>query len=347
MEKLDQLLQQEVFEPLNNAIRELSKIQKKEIQPIVTSYDFLNKLNFGGLQKNTIISFLARPSGGKSHLAQVLRKDIMESNTNSCLLYFNWEMSWFNLLILEIKKAINKPLNYILNNKPTEEELEEYKKVTQGLRNKRFTSVDMALTPEEFKYVCEKYIEINSDKDHIVIVIDHIGITKGVNKMEAIYSMMEISNFLKLKYANKLTFVVLGQLNREIEKLWRTRDTNPINLRVTSEYIFSADAIMQGSDLVIGMVIPQRAGLDKYCTINIEKNPHLEEHVIDEDKDSPKEYKRLKGDNRIYYDVIKKRMDDGEPRLYCQILDPEQEEFNIAVANHEKDLTTMDEELIF
>lgn len=336
--KLDDLLNND-NRGINEAVIELNKLQKKEISPIRTSFDFLNKLTFGGLQKNLIISILGRPSHGKTFFAQALRKDILSENDNVCLLYFNWEMSWFNLLILEIKKKIKKPLDYILNNPPDNTELEEYKKIAREFRDPRFTSVDDSLTPSEFEYVCEKYIENNFDKEHIVIMIDHIGITKGSNKMEAIYGMMEICNKLKLKYSNKLTFIILGQLNREIERLWRTRDLNPINLRVSSEYIFSADAIMQGSDLVIGLVIPQRAGLEKYCSVNRKRYEHLEKHIVDEDKGSPKDYVRLKGMNRIYYDVIKKRLDDGAPSLYCSIIDSEQEEINNVFQNYEKDST--------
>ena len=324
---------------INDAVRELFRLQKGETFPLTTSYDFLNNLTFGGLQKNWIISIAARPSHGKTFFAQTLRKDILQANEKACMLYFNWEMSWFNLLVLEIRKALKKPIDYILKNTPTDSELEEMKVIANEYRNERFTSVDTSLTPDEFEYVCRQYILANNHMDHIVIMVDHIGITKGSNKHEAIYNMMEVCNKLKLDFPNKLTFIILSQLNREIEKLWRTRDTNPINLRVSSEYIFAADSIMQYSDLVIGIVIPQRAGLDKYCQINIEKNEHLISHVVDEDKESMKTYKRLKGDNRVYYDIIKKRLDDGSPSLYCEIINKEEEEVNLNFAQYEKDLT--------
>lgn len=344
MKDLDNLLEHST-KGINDAVMALDRLQKKISKPIITSYDFLNDLCFGGLQKDMVITFAARPSGGKTYLAQVLRKDILK-NDNTCLLYYNWEMSWFNLLILEIKKSLKIPLNEILNRPPTPEELEQYKKIASEYRDDRFTSVERALTPVEFEYVTRKYIETNIDKEHIVVMIDHIGITKGSNKMESIYAVVEVCNKLKLEFPNKITFIILSQLNREIEKLWRTRDTNPINLRVTSEYIFAADAVVQGSDLVIGMVIPSRAGLDKYCAINREHNLHLAEHIVDEDKEGIKDYVRLKGLNRIYYDIVKKRLDDDSPRLYCQILDPEQEVFNQAVNKYERDYTD-DNEIIF
>lgn len=343
MKHLDELLNKS-NKGIDDAVKELHKLQHGFVKPIKTSLEFLNELTFGGLQKNMIIALSGRPSHSKTFTAHRLRRDIM-TNSQASLLYFNWEMSWFNLLILEVKKILKKPLQYILNNPPTEEEIVQMKKVADEFRDSRFTSVDKALTPDEFYYVTEQWILQNIEKDHLVIMIDHIGITKGSNKTDAIYQVVEYCNELKLKYPNKLTFVILSQLNREIEKLWRTRDTNPVNLRVTSEYLFAADSIFQGCDLVIAMVIPQRAGLDKYCAINIEKNEHLREHVC-EDESSDKEYVRLKGLNRVYYDVIKKRLDDNSPSLYCEIMDPEAEEIQKAFEHYEKD-HTMDEDVVF
>ena len=158
------------------------------------------------------------------------------------------------------------------------------------------------------------------------MIIDHIGIIQGSNKTESIHETMEYVNRLKLEFPNKFTFIVLGQLNREIETRWRNRETNPFTLFPDSSSIFASDAMVHYSDVVMAQVIPQVAGMEKYGVINRERNPHLESHIVDEDLVSPKEYVRLRGDNRIYYHYLKLRLDDGNPRIYGDILNTEIEE---------------------
>ena len=177
---LNSLLEHNTY-GIDNAVRSLTQMQKGLSQPIRTSYEFLNDLTFGGLQKDTVVTIAARASQGKTHMAQVLRRDILQKE-DTCLLYYNWEMSWFNLLILEIKKTLDILLSEVLSRPPTSIELEHYKKVADEYRNERFTSVERTLTPDEFEYVTRRYVEKNLDKEHIVIMIDHIGITKGSNK---------------------------------------------------------------------------------------------------------------------------------------------------------------------
>lgn len=343
-QKLDKLLEQN-NQSIDDAVKTIYDLQTGKITPIAVSYGFLNELCLGkGILSNLIISILARPGQGKTFVAQILRNDLLaDKDKNIGILYFNWEMPWFSLLLIELKKKLKKSFKDILGNKPTPEELKEMKSVADTLRDSRFTSVDISLSPDEFDYVCRKYIDENIDKDQLYIFIDHIGIGRGKNKLEVMFEIMEKANRIKLDYPNKLTFFPLSQLNRQIETLWRTRDVNPINLRVTSEYIYGADAIMQYSDIVIASVIPQKAGLDKYCTVNRERYQHLEEHIVEEDRASPKDYVRLKGNNRVYYDVLKKRLDDDTPTLYCEILNEEQEEFNTAVSQYEKDHTQSEE----
>jgi hypothetical protein len=347
-EKLDRLLKQD-NSGVKEAFETLYDLQTGQTKPIEVSYDFINELCLGkGLMSNLIISILARPGQGKTYIAQTLRKDLLkDKDANIGIAYFNWEMPWFSIVLIELKKKLKRSFKEILGQAPSEEDKKVMREVANELRDKRFTSIDVALSPEEFDYVCRKYIQENIDKDQLFIFIDHLGIGKGKNKMEVMFEILEKCNAMKLDYPNKLTFIPLAQLNRELERLWRTKDLNPINLRVTSEYIYGADAIMQYSDIVIASVIPQKAGLEKYCTVNRERYKHLEEHIVDEDKDSAKAYVRLKGLNRVYYDVLKKRLDDDTPTLYCEVLDPEQEEFIDAVKQYEKEYDYDEDEIAF
>ena len=291
--KLDKLLKK-TNKGINDAIKTLDRFQKKDITLVKTSFPFLDDVCLGGLMPNLILAILGRPSHGKTYIASQLKEDILADKKRDIgLLYFNWEMPTFALLLTQIRKRLMIPLREILNLNPNKEQLAVMKEVADGFRDERLVTVEKSLSPTEFDYVCRKYIEENIEKEQLFIVVDHVGITKGSNKLEAIFEILEVMNNLKLDYPNKLTFIVLGQLNRDIERLWRTRDINPINLRVTSEYIYGSDALQQYADVIVASVIPEKAGLEKYCTVNRKRYEHLEEHIVDEDKASPKDYVRL------------------------------------------------------
>ena len=238
-----------------------------------------------------------------TYIASQLKEDILADKKRDIgLLYFNWEMPTFALLLTQIRKKLMIPLRDILNLNPNKDQLNAMKQVADQFRDERLTTIEKSLTPTEFDYVCRKYIDENIS-------------------------------------------IVLGQLNREIERLWRTRDINPINLRVTSEYIYGSDALQQYADVIVASVIPEKAGLEKYCTVNRKRYKHLEEHIVDEDKASPKDYVRLKGTNRVYFDFLKVRLDDGTPKLYCQYLNEEEKEDISVMSEMEKDST--EDKLIF
>lgn len=87
--------------------------------------------------------------------------------------------------------------------------------------------------------------------------------------------------------------------------------------------------------------------MEKYTSVNKERYGHLEEHF--EDNPNPtSDYVRLKGLNRIYYDYIKKRLpEDGEPNLYCELLNKEKEEFIKATSEKEKDYKEEEDDIEF
>ena len=77
---LDKLLIQN-NEGINNAVKTVSNFQKGKINPIQTSYWFLNMICLGGLLPDLIISILGRPGHGKSFIAHILRNDTLYFST--------------------------------------------------------------------------------------------------------------------------------------------------------------------------------------------------------------------------------------------------------------------------
>ncbi len=346
-EKLRSLLENNKND-INNAVKTIDNFQSGKLKPLKTSFEHLNNASLGGLIPSLIISIGARPSQGKTYTLHQLKNDILsQTNINVGMLLYNWEMPWFSLILIQLKKVLKKPFKEILQNKPTKEELVHYKEVMNSMRDERLTTISKPLTPMEWDFVTREWIEDNLDKELLIIGTDHLGITVGDNKTQTIYQLMEYQNAIKLDYPDKVCFLNLFQLKREIEAIWRAKDTNPVGLRVTSEYLFGADSMMQTSDIVMAQVIPERANMELYASVNKEKYQHLEEHFQD-DPNPTSDYVRLKGNNRIYFEYIKKRLqDDNDSNLYCEVLNKEKEEFIKATSEKEKDYKEEEDDIEF
>lgn len=347
-EKISELLEHSTAN-INETVKYLTSLQKKEIIPISSGIDHLDNMALGGLFIDNIYSIVAKSGNGKSYTMNRIRGNILSDKESDIgILLYNLEMPFFTLLLVELKKLLNKPLKYIINNPPTEEEIPFYKKATEGFRDKRLTKIDETLTPDEFYEVTKEYIERNKHKKQLFIMIDHIGIIKGKNKNESVGETMEYANKLKLEYPRLLTFIVLGQLNREIEARWKQKEANPSGLIPSTSDVSFSSSILFFSDLVLAQVIPQVVGMgDKYASIYKKRNEHLQDHYV-EDNNPTSDTVRLNGNNRVYYHYLKLRLPDGEATTYCEILDPEVEQIIEAQSKFEKEVReNIDENLDF
>lgn len=338
-EKINRLLEHSV-ENINETVKFLVALQNKEIQHLSSGMSHLDKVLLGGLFPDLIISIVARAANGKSYTINRIRNAILSDKSQDIgLLFYNLEMPFFTLLLVELKKILKKSLRFIIDNPPSQDDLLLYKEVTDQFRDPRLTKIDETVSPQEFYEVTKAYIERNKHKKQLFILLDHIGIIKGKNKTESIHETMEYINMLKLEYPRLLTFIVLGQMNREIEARWRQKDANPTQLIPDSSSVFGSDSVMFFSDIVMAQVIPQSVGMEeKYASVNKERYSYLSEHFTDEGTQMSK-YARLRGDNRIYYHFLKVRLQDGEPTLYCEILNQEQEELTRVHGEFESNTT--------
>ena len=154
--KLDKLLKK-TNKGINDAIKTLDRFQKKDITLVKTSFPFLDDVCLGGLMPNLILAILGRPSHGKTYIASQLKEDILADKKRDIgLLYFNWEMPTFALLLTQIRKRLMIPLREILNLNPNKEQLAVMKEVADGFRDERLVTVEKSLSPTEFDYVCRK-----------------------------------------------------------------------------------------------------------------------------------------------------------------------------------------------
>lgn len=363
-EDIDKLLELENQEVVEAHI-DIISIQKDKSTLLKLGIPWADENLIGGLN-NKIIFFGTRPGGGKTFNCSRVINNLLDRKVNPTpikVLRANLEMPTSALLLRELSKTLGKKPSEILSTEYTDGEKPKVQAVVNSFRDSRIQNISIALEGNDYKYMLEKFI-VNVDfkdeeqnkkllKNHLdsglaeetfkptktkkIVLTDHIHVylTKAT-----IDNLLTIQNEMKMRDKN-LSFINYFQLNRETEEMWmETKDkkVNPKNMLPSSRSIYLTDMLQMYSDMTIGAVIPQVYDLDEFAVVNKERNPHLKEHFIDTDESN--KYSRLKGRNRIYYNLIKVRMIDDfdDPRVFCEILSASYEEKANKLMNENKNL---------
>jgi len=325
-EEIDLLIQEGNRDAVLKACEQIIAIQKNIIPPIKTGIDHLDNFLPAGVN-NQMIFIGARPSMGKTHMANIIKSNLLSEEVNPrvdlSLLILNWEMQLKSLILRDMKKVLNRGMKDMLSKEFTEDEKAKVNEVVKELLDERVLNFDQTVEGKEFEYLIRRYIEKNQGKE-VVIIIDHIHV---LLTKEQIDKFLKLCNDLKKEFTN-LSFIIFFQLNREIEKRWRggadaKMKLNPKNYVPNSSDIYNTDSLYQFADIIMTLVIPQVVDLDEYTTVSKERYKHLTDHFVGDADDN--KTARLKGRNRVYQNYIKIRNNDDfeSPRLFCDIINPD------------------------
>ena len=314
----------------DEAFAEILALQNGETEPIFTGQNWLDVNLVGGLN-NKIIFALSRPSMGKTHNSASIQNYILEHYEDVRVLRMNLEMPTQSLLLRELKNSSGKKMKDIVSKPFTEEELNKAKETLSKFKDSRVTDFSKPVVGEEYRQLLRAFYLHTAEEEKTlkrklkkIVIVDHIHVLPSKTEID---EFIEICNEVKMVDKN-ISFIIYGQLNRTIEDTWREAKEKKgfqVNMLPSSKYIYMSDKLQQYADIVVAFTIPQVVDLEEFASVNKSRNQHLKEHFIDDGKDS--EYAKLKGLNRIYYNFIKIRMNDDfdEPRLFCELLDPERE----------------------
>jgi len=355
-EDIDQLLLGKKNEALE-AHKEIVSIQKDKNNLLKFGQKWLDDNLIGGL--NNKMCFLgSRPGGGKTFHCSSTINNLLDRTINPApvkILRLNLEMTTSQLLLREISRILGRKPSSILAEEYSIDERPKVQAVVNSFMDERITNVSIPLKGEDYRYMLQKFVSSVDEEDKLfneaelkrlisenpekeeaitksyiprqtkkVCLTDHLHIYLS---KEVIDALLLIGNDMKLADKN-LSFIYYFQFNRELENLWREskdKKVNPRNILPNSTYIYLTDILQQVADLVVGMVIPQIYELDEFAAVHKERSQHLKEHFVEDNGDNA--YVRVKGRNRIYYNLIKRRMMDSfdDPILFCDILNPEYE----------------------
>lgn len=261
-------------EAVDRAVKEISDIQLKKVRPIRFRYDHLNENTLGGLLPHTIIGIAGSSGSGKSFTSQMLEEDLFDPNLNPhCedirLIRCNFEMPVRSLLLRRMSRATDLDIDELLSDVPSDFNKSILKKVADKERSERIFYYSDMVTPEIFEKDMEKFlIEVQNEskekerKIQTVISVDHMALIEAqTDPKTAIDKLVKSMNKLKIKY--DVIFVMISQLNREINK----RISNKMEQAPRRDDLYQTDTMYHLADYIIIIHRPEMLGIDEYMWI--------------------------------------------------------------------------------
>ena len=260
---------------LRKAILKIKGRRKGEIKSLKSAWPKFNDAFCDGLEWRTITVVGARPGTGKTLFMEQLISDIIEHNPDQefRVLKFQFEMvdetNGVRKLSLKTGADYNTLMSKdrVLVDKAIYDKCIEYYDKSEN--NDLINVVYDACTVDEMcatiHYEIEKYKKADGTYTNILVAIDHSALfrqSKGQkDKFEMLGGLGEALTMMKKKYP--IAFIVLSQLNRNIDSPDRQRDGEYGNYILDSD-IYGSDALLQHADVVLGINKPSLRKIRQY-----------------------------------------------------------------------------------
>jgi replicative DNA helicase len=300
-------------EGYQDAIYYLKGRKEGKIKSVRSPWPKFNDATVDGLEWNTINVIGGRPGSGKTLIKDQLIREafILNPDENFRVLEFQLEMLARTSAIREYSSIIGASYKYLCSADGVLSD-ENLKKCVEYARAKLQNPVDIvetAPTVVEFEKIIDQYMETHhymvdvpneggtttSKKFYrkTIITLDHSVLIKKESKQAELQMLQVLGECLtKLKKKYPVIFIILSQLNRNIDNPERNEDGKYGNFVLESD-IFGGDALLQHADTVIGLNRPGKQKIRFYGP---------DRYIIDNDRVLAMHFIKCRnGDNRISF----------------------------------------------
>lgn len=263
----NQLVKTLTFEHYSTKIEKAKKFIRDRMDgkapSLKTHKHKLNDALFEGLEWNRIITIAGLSGSGKSTMLSEIKRDIVDCNSNQKfeILSFEMEMLGVDQVARDISSKVEKSTKelYSAGSKLSESEYKQVVDTADKMKYYPIYIVDEIGTVLDIVQTILNFVQTNQLVETgkgIVCTFDHTLLVKGVVGEEAEKAIIDklYKSLIALKkyfetIGLKCIFIVLSQLNREIEKSERV--TNPMLQYPTKNDLFASSAAYYCSDYVI------------------------------------------------------------------------------------------------
>lgn len=292
-------------EVIGDALQEIKKYQEGVLRPAKSSFSHFNENTLGGIYPGMIIVIAGVSEMGKTHFIEQLENDFLNPTLNPdsneyILLRCNWEMMVKDLLAKRIKTELKIKFNDILFSTANNEKINA---VARKEKRENIFYHEEATTPDKWYSEIDLFLAEHSKKKHILITLDHLALVMHDDQLKkAIDKLLTYANILKKKHRN-VSFILVSQLNRDIEYRTDVRFLNPVR-----SDLYASDAIFHIADIIIVKHMPYSLGQEKYMLVRTEDFLHLREYMYTPNNT----YSSFRTKNLVFYHYLKIRKKESD-----------------------------------
>lgn len=256
---------------LEESLAYIEKRARKEIKSLKTSWDGFNSIGLNGIEWQSLYILAARPGVGKTLVAATLTRKLQELNTDQdfMVLHFQFEMLGRNMGIRELSSANNMDIRYLQSaeddgmppfSKGDHAKLVAY--LSKQKTRKEYV-IDRSMGVSEMRHWLIKFYE--EHKKPFVVTLDHtLLVRQSASETSKQLTLQNLATMLtEMKNSLPVTFIILTQLNREIDNAERQKPGKLENFPTEAD-VFGSDYLLQCADVMVAYNRPAKYNISRY-----------------------------------------------------------------------------------
>lgn len=241
------------------------------IKSLKTQWSQFNSIGLNGIEWQSLYVIAARPGVGKTLIAASLTRELQRLNSEQefAVLHFQFEMLGRNMALRELSSANNMNIRFLQSaNDPgmpplTGSDFNQLKDYASKQKARNEYIVDKALTVNELGNAVRTFYK--TYKIPFVVTLDHTLLVKqSGSESNRQVTLQNLATLLtELKNELPVTFLILTQLNREIDDAERQKPGLLSNYPTEAD-VYGSDFLLQCADVMIAYNRPAKYNLQLY-----------------------------------------------------------------------------------
>jgi len=260
-------------EVMNEGIKYIHSRASGNIKSLKTQWKQFNKIGLNGIEWQSLYVIAARPGVGKTLIAASLTRELQRLNPEQdfAVLHFQFEMLGRNMALRELSATSGLNIRYLQSAQDdgmpplTSADFNKLKEYASKQNTRKEYIIDKALTVNEMRSAIFSFY--NTMKKPFVITLDHTLLVKqsgSENNKQATLQNLAIM-MTEMKNMLPVTFIILTQLNREIDDPERQKPTGRGEGHYPTESdVYGSDFLLQCADVMIAFNRPAKYNLGLY-----------------------------------------------------------------------------------
>jgi len=261
------------------ALDYMKKRKDGEIKSIKTPWSKMNQITMNGFEWNNIIVIGGRPGSGKTMLTNLITREAFKLNPDQKfgVLDFQFEMIARTIAMREFSGALNKTMKQLSScgDPLSNDDLLTAVRYAKENGNRNIWTVDKPMTVPMMQTKIEECL--SKFNIPLIITLDHsVLVAKSASERDQFETLHNVAKMMTHLKKQSVMFIILTQLNREVESMERQKPGTYGNYIFDSD-IYGGDALLQHADVVLGINRPSKYNLKVYGPDRYQVSP---KHII-------------------------------------------------------------------